>query len=243
MTKVESVFKKDINLLPEHIFAEKRNVTIYHITLLCVSCVVILMGLFLAAGVQLVDRLASKNTSIEAEIEMVQDIETVEKDLANLKGVIDAKKEYEKSIDELNSNMVKVLDLLEKIMPSDVSLSALVDGVTNTGERTITIEGNCSTKAILADFETKLRESDMFFSVFVPEITQAVEGDSRSDASDDPKKATGFSIICIFNNTSDADIAEQDTQKQDDTPQDIPGQIATTGRDGLDIDDQDISQH
>ena len=28
MTKVESVFKKDINLLPEHIFAEKRNVTI-----------------------------------------------------------------------------------------------------------------------------------------------------------------------------------------------------------------------
>ena len=210
MTKVSNIFKKDINLIPEHVSVEKQKIAAYKLTLLAASVVVVFMVVIMAVQVRSVVSLGVQSSSLKEKIESLKDIETLEQDLQKVRATLNAKKNYEKSIDELNSNMLLVLDLLERIMPEDVLLSALVDGVAAGGERTVTIEGSCSSKTILADFENKLRESDVFSSVFVPEITQA-DQDARSSNSPDVAKSTGFSIVCSFRRPG----AEQGASAQD----------------------------
>ena len=206
MKKVSNVFKKDINLIPEHIFIEKQKIAVYNITLLATSAVVILVVLVVLAQIRSITDVTSKNSSIMARIEELKDVEDIEQELTKTRSVIDAKKAYEESINELNSNMILVLDLLDRVMPSDVLLSALVDGVTDTGERTVTIEGDCSSKLVLIEFENNLRESGLFLSVFVPEITQNAPS-ARSNAEENTK-LTKFSVVCVFNNHEEEAAAE-----------------------------------
>ena len=195
-----SVLTKDINLLPKYRIEQKSGQRSYQIALISMAGALVLFVAVAFGFWSHNQTLSAQANQLEQDILRLQETEKRAAQLEKVKRQIEARERYQSNIDKTNTSMITLLKFLDRERSNGVYLNGFSDSMTRTGEKQVTITGTAVDKDAIANFADKVKQSEMFSSVFIPTITltnnttaASVFGELTTNA-----QMYTFSIICVL---------------------------------------------
>ncbi len=180
---------KDFNFVPYEILKQQRSKNkINLIVLVSILIVVLAFSLLLIPYTEL-KNLEAKKVFFETSIQSTAKIDDIVKLISIKQVLLAVKEDVLEQIEQNESDLILVLEELEKALPEDTYIQAI-----SFSEKGIKLSGVARSDVVLANFIRSLKHTGLFEEVYVP---------GYSGGSDGLEDNVTFTVDCMIKSVDD----------------------------------------